>query len=304
MRGTCWSLVLLAVFALVPAQNATAKLQNVCVNGTCFMPSEERMAEAAFIPCGNGEMQFPVIRLATSEQTYWSKRTACVTLESVIIPPMPQSERYGDLARVFLSFYLGVPGWTEQNVGRIDLTVAVDGYRAFQCELTKPGWHPWLVDAAPWAGKEVSVAFTVGWLKGEPCETLIALPRTVACHGPYYLGVGGISSGPGPHGMPAAMGGISGGGMDDAAKGKDALALFRLDAVEPGTVRLTSAGNGYEAGLIKGIYWLPLALDSTKPDINIQTLSGLVERGPMDIVPDFLAGDDARLRQLTRNSPP
>ena len=96
MRGTCWSLVLLAVFALVPAQNTTAKLQNVSVNGTCFMPSEERMAEAAFIPCGNSEMQFPVIRLATSEQANWSKRTACARLESVIIPPMPQSERYGE----------------------------------------------------------------------------------------------------------------------------------------------------------------------------------------------------------------
>ncbi len=299
MMGRFFALLLAST--LLHAPGAPGELQNVEVNGGCFMPAEDRMAEAVFVPCGEGVEGFPVVRLSTPAQPNRRARSAMVRLDYVSIPPMPEPEQYSYYARVFLSFYVGVPQWTHGDAGKVDVTVSIDNYRVFQCELSEPGWHPWLVDAAPWAGRDVAVRFSVGWLEGEPHETVVALPRTVACHGPYYKGIGGISSGRGPHGMPLAWGGRSGGGMDDAANGKDALALLRLDAIQPSTVRLSSAGNGYDAALTRGLYWLPLALDREAPDIRLETLSGLAERGPMDIVPNFLAGDEALLAQLTRN---
>jgi hypothetical protein len=48
-----------------------------------------------------------------------------------------------------------------------------------------------------------------------------------------------------------------------------------------------------------GLYWLPLRLGSESAAV-VLVREGAAARGPIDVVPDFTAGDKERLRELER----
>lgn len=289
----------LMIVALSLAFGSFSELRNVEVNGRYAVPDHERTAQAFFVRSDEGTSEIPFFRMQPPESNLGQSSLSTLRVPDVKIAALPEARQFVDLARVFLSLYLRVPAWDEDVRGRVGIIVTVNDYRVFECELTQGGWHPRLVDLRPWAATTVVLEFRAVWLEGEPSEIILGLPRMVACHGPFYSGRGGLTGGIGPHGMPILYNPfrdqriLSGG-----AAANDFLALVRVDAIEPSTIRILADGRGYDAGLATGLHWLPIPVTLDNPNLVVQKVAGFLERGPVDIVPNFLAGDEARLASI------
>jgi hypothetical protein len=186
-----------------------------------------------------------------------------------------------------------------------DFVVYVNGHQVFRTFLSGPEWQPRIVDLEPWANETVDITFRGAWTEGAPLPVVIALPRIVAWHGPRSDGGGGLRFN-GPHGGRAVL--VSDSiaehrrlklGIDGTLIEGGPLMVQQFDVYRPATLVLESSAYTYTASLCEGQYWMPLPLPAVdNPDRSVYALSGMVESGAVDIIPNYMAKDSEYLRAI------
>lgn len=298
---------ILATSFLLIAGAATAELQNVIINGYYSMKEESRVANVFPVALDDSGQAVTHLRMVSGE---WCKQACSAYLRKVAIPARLTPDSYREEARVFLSLYIGRPAGPS---GEMDFTVTVGGrepyvpdYRAYTGLVSEPGWHPIMIDIGPWAGQQVALSFKAAWLEGEARELIVGLPRLVASHGPYYEGSGGLSIGPYYHGRgsigPASEHRFE---LDGTRMNGGPLAIECVDAIKVSTMRVQSDVQEYATTLSPGLHWLPLQLPvQSECNVSVGCIEGVAERGPVDIVTNFMVNDKALLEDITRNLDP
>ena len=292
--------ILVASLMLI-AGGATAELQNVIINGTYSMKEESRVANVFPVALDDSGRTITHIRMETSE---WSEQAYSAYLRKVAIPARLTPDSYREEARVFLSLYIGRPAGP---AGEMDFAVTVSGYQPFVSTyrvytglVTEPGWHPIMIDMGPWAGQQVDLAFQAAWLEGDAQALIVGLPRLIASHGPASDGGGGLSMGPYYHGRGSL--GSTGGPtfhLDGARMKGGPLAIACVDAIKISTVRLQSELQDYTATLSPGLHWLPLQLPvQSETKVTLGCIEGIVQRGFIDVIPNFMVNDKEILERL------
>ena len=301
----CCAALIVALLAGV-AFVAEAELQNV--NGFYILPETERFVRTKpLTQKGDAESQRVVEAnwyINLDSGTSWFR----ATLPKVTVPDVPCPKSHPALGRIALNFYYGVPGWSADTPREGDLIVDINGYQVFNAPLTEPGWHPRLVDLRPWAGEVVNITFRGAWMTGEPSPVVIALARIVAWHGPYSDGsTGGIRIQNSGHGgrsilvvSPERAEKLSlSFGVDGTLFKEGPLLVECFDVYRPSRLLIKSTSYEYTASLKEGRYWLPLPLAAEdRPYAGVWVLEGDVERGPIDIIPNFMANDADYLRAI------
>ncbi len=293
--------LIFTTFACIIAFSSHAELQNVVVNGNYSVNDEDRFVRISNLSGDRGRISPNYLTLPA------------VGIQNVKIPLAPTPRQYPNLGRVFLSFHVGVPQWKEGNTERMELRVLVDEYPAFTRQFTEPGWHTCLVDMAPWAGQNVHLQFRSGWIDGASKEVIIALPRLAAWHGPLYEGHGGLGyrstyHGYSPLGRAApdwmnedveSLGGSV--KVDSSTWRTNGLLVARVDCLVPSAVLTRSGEQTVVTNLPSGYHWLPIRLSpGPTPRFSVEILEGLVERGPLDLIPNFMSHDAIRLYFITQ----
>lgn len=298
--------ILAASFILI-AGAATAELQNAIVNGTYALKEESRVATIFPVALDDSGQSVTHLRM----ETKMGKEGSFAYLRKVAIPARLTPETYREEARVFLSLYIGRPAG---STAEMDFAVTVCGYQPFVSTyrvytglVTEPGWHPIMIDMGPWAGQEVDLSFQAAWFEGDARDLILGLPRLVASHGPAYAGSGGLSIGPYYHGF-GSLGPASDEctfHLDGTRMNGGPLALARVDAIKFSTIRVQSAAQEYVTTLSPGLHWLPLQLPvQSECKVAVGCIEGAAERGPIDIIPNFMVNDKALLEDITRNLDP
>ncbi len=299
---------LLACCLLLATGWASAELQNVVFNGNYSLKDESRVAHVSPVVLDNSGNASGHIRMETSELIGHNSSFAYV--QKVAIPARLTPKSYQNLARVFLSIYIGRPSGPS---GDMDFAVTVSGhettvppYRVYTGLILEPGWHPILIDMGPWAGQVVNLSFQAAWLEGNAQDVILGLPRLVACHGPSYEGSGGLSSGPHYHGRGSIhrKGGCTV-HVDGTVMEGGPLMLERFDVIKSATMHMQSELQDYTATLLPGFHWLPLQLPiQSECKVLTGCIEGVVEQGPIDVIPNFMIDDKARLESIVKNLDP
>lgn len=298
---------ILATSFILIAGAATAELHSLIIDGDYLLKDESRVAQTFPVALDDLGQSISHIQMATSE---WNKSASSGRLEAVAIPARLTPDSYPETARVFLSLYIGRPAGPP---GEMDFAVTVSGqqpavssYRVYTGLVTDPGWYPIMIDMGPWAGQKVDLEFQAAWIEGEARELIVGLPRLVASHGPAYDGMGGVGTYPVYHGRSSV--GRNGGRtfqLDSARMNGGPLAIACVDAIKASTVRAQSAAQEYATRLSPGVHWLPLQLPAQSDcEVNLGCIEGVVQRGPIDIIPNFMVNDKALLEDITKNLDP
>lgn len=303
IRHGLWLAASMALVALM----ASAELQNVEVNGHYSMKEELRLVNISAVATDEAGQPVDYIRMQTGGL---GTRCSSARVEKVAIPVALNPKDYPTMGRAFLSFYLGRTGDAQ---GDVDLAVTIRGsesfvapYRVYTGLISSPGWHPVLIDLRPWAGQILDFEFRAGWLDDEASDLILGLPRLVSSHGPYYAGRGGISIRPIYHGMPPVYRNADQTlGVDGTLMDGGPLVIARFDAIKPSIMHMQSDGQDYSVQLNPGIHWLPLQLPvQVEPEANMGCTEGIVERGPIDVIPNFMARDEERLERIVKRLDP
>ncbi len=300
------SLALLLTFAAVPV--AVAELQNVMVNGYFSLPESERFVRVKYLPLdepGAPKSFEPQTKRLELEPVGYNDRAYFGCLSQVPVPERPSPKSYARWGRVALSFYFGVPDWTDDDARDGDLMVDIDGHQEFSTSLTGSGWQPRLIDLGLWTGETVNITFFGAWMDGDPLPVVIALPRIVAWHGPYYAGKGGLNV-IGPHGerristIPDPPTDLrTKVGVDGTLIHGGPLVIETFSVYHPSTIQFESTVYEYSASLREGSYWMPLPLAPEQdPKGCVWVSEGDAEAGAIDIIPNYMVNDAEFLRAI------
>ena len=294
---------ILLVLLLLPGSLAQAELQNVIINGYYAQNDPDRRVQVSEI--------LPPQQIWLLEQNPLGTRSSNSLMTMIQVPEQPKVNAYQDQVRVALFFYVK-RGPSAEPDPSLECIVKLNSHQAAFFRAPDE-WQPRVVDLDLWLGEEVRLDIWGAWLEHSPQSLMIALPRLLVWHGPYYEGRGGLGS-PGPHRMPimpklGQLQGHSGHWREfrvapEAMTGAPLL-MARVDCVRPTTLHLQSEVQDYRAALNRGYHWLPLRLGNP-PKALLQNVDGVMERGPLDVIPDFTLGDEERLRELEaqRTAPP
>jgi hypothetical protein len=299
-------MVLLMAITVVP--RASSELQNVMVNGYFSLPESERFVRVTYLPLdepGAPKSFEPQTKRLELEPTGYNNRAYHGHFTQVPVPERPSPRSYARWGRVALSFYFGVPDWTDGAVRDGDLMVDINGHQEFSTSLSGSGWQPRLIDLGFWAGETVSITFFGAWMDGDPLPVVIALPRIVAWHGPYYAGKGGLNA-IGPHGgrcistIPDPPTDLrTKVGVDGALIHGGPLVIEAFSVYHPSTIQFKSTVYEYSASLREGSYWMPLPLAPERdPKGCVWVSEGDVEAAAIDIIPNFMVNDAEFLRAI------
>lgn len=287
--------ILVAVVLSIVAFTSAAELQNVCVNGwSSLIRKENRIAEV--YPINVEAANEPQYIRIQGEDFPWSGVQKDIQI--------PETQH-----QTFLCFY------SKLSANKADarphyLAIVVDGYRAFQGDIKESDWQLKFVDLNPWRGKTVSIRFHTFSRSGEVTDIAIGLPRVVVCDGPLYAGIGGLfSPNRSGHGMCLALSKESSSykqdlDLKDETMPEPALLLTRVDCLTDAQIHIAASGGGEKIVFgSPGYNWLaiPFAKDDAEGYwFQLYTVEGEVERGPIDLIPNFLVGDDQRLADIDK----
>jgi len=287
---------------------AVAELQNVIVNGYFSLPESERFVHVTYLPLhdqGAPRSFEPETKRLVLDAVGHNNREYYGRFLHVPIPERPSPKSYAQWGRVALSFYFSVPEWTDDSIRDGDLMVDINGHQEFSTSLNGPGWQPRLVSLGLWTGETVNITFSGAWMEGEPLPVVIALPRIVAWHGPYYEGRGGINV-IGPHGgrsvsvlsdpLTELRPKVS---VDGTLIHGGPLAIETFSVYHPSKLQFESTIYEYSASPREGSYWMLLPLAPEKdPKGGVWALEGEVEAGAIDVIPNFMVNDAEYLRAI------
>lgn len=304
-RSCSFALSFLVVAGFVPA---IAELQNIVVNGFYSLPESERLVQVINLPQhqdGGVSNNVPEMESLVLTPFGYNNRGYSGGYKQVTIPERPRPKSYPNYGRVALFFYFGVPGWTDGSPRDGDLMVHINGQRMFSTSLTGSEWQPRLVSLRSGVGEYVDIDFWGAWMEGDPLPVVIALPRIVAWHGPYYQGSGGLSI-IGPHGGRTVSNYYEPDldwqwelSIDGTQVERSPLMVEVFHVYRPADLLLKSATYEYTASLREGSYWMPLPLPPVnEPGASVYALRGKVESGAVDIIPNFMADDAEYLRAI------
>ena len=287
----------IALMMLLSMGWATAELQDAVINGHYLVSDEDRKVEVTPLHPDIPEGTDDFIRMIQPTDPPSLRNKGFAYFQRIEVPALLNSKQYRDLRRVFLSFYLGLP---DGFSGQIDMLITIDDCRVYTGLFSEPGWHPRLVDLSLWAGKTVELQIRTSCLKGDVEDVILGLPRFVSCFGPDNDGGGGISSGPRHHGKPSAMGDQSLTIRKDSTKiDGGPLVITRFDCIEASTLRMHSAVQEYTMPLDRGLHWVALQMPTmADSEAGMKCKGGIVERGPIDIIPNFMVEDKKKIEAI------
>jgi hypothetical protein len=228
-------------------------------------------------------------------------RKQCI-IKTVSIPKPDRAIKYTYTEKVMLSFYTGIPEQPADRRSTASVIVSVGDRREFVVDDVEAEWKLRLVDLGDYHGTVRDIRFNLYDVKGffevhsMPPQVSIALPRIIAWHGPYYIGYGGGMS-PGRHGKRRVAGRWE---LDipkiDRTIIPHPLMIQWYDFVQPSTLELGTKSRNVTYTLGQGVHWLPIRLYDDEQQHTL--ISGEVESGAIDIIPDFTVGDEKLLPTL------
>lgn len=286
IRGGLYTMVCLSFSAI-----ASAELVAPVVNGF-FALQEDEKRSVDVTPLSDG-------LLTLYADQHWSADRPASFSCDVAVPTRPVANRYVGTGRVAVAFYFMTP-----DVGSAECLVYVNDYPV--ARLPAPlEWQLRVIDLAPWEGQTVKLRIYAVSLAPVDGTLQLAFARLIGWHGPYYTGSGGLMA-PGPHGrsiMPKAdtegrsFGSYNDYRIDPAKMSAPPLMLTQIDCIEPSRIVAESHEVRYVADFYRGVYWMALPL-GTIPEARFGCMEGTVERGRVDIIPDFTAGDGPELDRM------
>lgn len=295
MSGLCrW----LAGFVGCLCLPAVAELQAVSMNGF-FVQQEDskRTVEVSDLSSGLIQLDAPTPDMYTGPHLAWHVQVG--------VPKKPMDGRYNWMGRVGLS--LAITASDDASEQSLDAVVFVNESIAAQFPVPN-AWQTRIVDLTPWEGETVDISLRAASLRPDTAPPLlVARVRMLTWYGPYYGGIGGLNTGPGPHGMPMLTnhpedyrGRLTGFpniriSFDDMSA--PPLMLARIDCIEDTTILLSSGKNFSRNQLYRGMNWLTIPLDSER-NFGMGGVKGRAEQGPVDIIPDFTLNDAPELDRM------